>query len=543
MKKTFLFYVALVLLKILLSVPFESPWVFGDDAIYTAKTRAILQGNFHFDEFHYGGPKVPPLYSIALLPAYFFENPAWNYHLILVINALLSSAIIFPAFFIGRRFLKEGASILTALLVSVYPSSFGFTYMVMSENLFFPLLLVSAWLLLITFEKKSLFYEMLLGLSLGALVLTRVVGVFPIVAYLAILLFTFSPRKLVSLIFIFLPLFWWFFLEKGAGGLESSGGYKISHYLQAVSTILSSKSNFLKALSLTFSQLGFVFIVSYIISIPLAIFGVLRKTFRSRRQKKFRLLFLFTLLNFILFLGASIAHQFLFSQKDAIRYLVFGRYIEPLIPLIIFLGTLVFFRISKELRLRTRLLLLASVFLLAIFANEVLPQTDYDLVNNITLLAYRPYEIMTFDFRAFIWLLFFGLFGLCVLFPKKFYKRLFISGMILISLVAFQPLYLRELSSSRDWAKKLDAYHWVASNAEKGEVIGFDRTDLWKDNLIHSFWLYEFWFGKKYHLKVADLEEASRSEGAIRYFISPRDLNFEKVFSGKSLAVYRLQST
>ncbi len=104
MKKLLFIFLAIFALKVILGIPFESPWVFGDSAIYRAKTRAIVEdGNFLFNAYHYGGPKVPPLYSLILVPAYLTKNPVWNYHLILILNALLSSIIIFPAFFLFGR--------------------------------------------------------------------------------------------------------------------------------------------------------------------------------------------------------------------------------------------------------------------------------------------------------------------------------------------------------------------------------------------------------------------------------------------------------
>lgn len=548
MKKLFLIFLLLALVKILLSLPFESPWVFGDAAIYTAKTRAILQGNFQFDEYHYGGPKVPPLYSLFLVPAYLFDNPTINYHLLLIINALLSSFIVIPAFFITRRFVKANAALLIALLISVYPSIWGFSFMEMSENLFFPLFLASAWLLLKTFEKKSFAYESLLGLSLGSLALTRVTGIFPIAIYILIVIFQFFRaservsflfRKFIALLFIFLPLYWWFSIQGGAAGLESRGGYKITDYFGALQSILTLKEAFVKAFSLGLSQLGFILVTSFIIAIPLGFFGAFRRIFKQRRQQKFRLLFAFTVLNAVFFLGSSVAHQFIFSQKDPVRYLVFGRYVEPVIPLIILLGAVVLFRISRNIRFRTRFFLLAAVFLLAIFSNAILPSSEYDLVNNISLLAFRPQKIDALTLHTFLWLFFLAMTSIVFLFPKKSYKRILVSGMIILSLLSFIPLYSRELALSRDWAEKLDAYHWIAERAEKGEIIGFDSDKLWEENFIHLFWLYEFWSGKQYHEKLLPESEFQ----SVRYLLSGRDItevnpSFSKVFQGEYLAVF-----
>ena len=535
MKRLFVFFLVLVIAKIFLSLAFQSPWVFGDAAIYTAKTRAILtEGNFNFDEYHYGGPAIPPLYSVALIPAYFFDDPEANYRAILIINALLSSLIIFPIFLLARRVITEGPSLFLAVLAGAWPAGFGFTFMIMSENLFFPLFALSALLIYKSFKSDKVLWDVLLGLCLGALYLTRAIGIFPIAAWFLLrFAYVFLSRKplsyiaktLITILCAALPIGAWLIVKDSGGSVASASGYDMDSYFAGMKEILSSFGSFKTALGLALNQFSYYSVASFFIFIPLMLGGIFFMP-REYKQKwnELKTVTLYTIFCSILFTGASVLHQYIFSEKVPERYLLFGRYIESTVPLFILLGGTVFFLYNKKFAMTVRAKFFSLFVICTAVAILFLPGTMYDIVNNLSLLYVRGVDVIKNFPVAWVWL-FFAYFWLFFT-PSEWVKKAVMAVILIFSVWSFTPAYSLGVKPSVDYGEKHIITDWIYSNVPKGEVIGFDANRAWEENLMQYFWLYEFWFGKNYHLQFSKLEDFKG-----RYFISGNNLSNKKILS------------
>ncbi len=167
-------FCVLVTLKILLSLRFHSPWIFPDEAIYVRMAADILGSNHS---------SLPPAYPAVISIAYLFSDDKMAvYHMILLINSLLSSLIIFPSYFILNKYCPDDFSFMGALTIAVLPSLSLYSFVIMTENLFTPLFIFSLWFLLEAYENNKLPWIILAITSAFLLFFSRHNGIFLLVA-------------------------------------------------------------------------------------------------------------------------------------------------------------------------------------------------------------------------------------------------------------------------------------------------------------------------------------------------------------------------
>lgn len=142
------------------------PVVFKDELLYREFAERLWSLSF------YGSTQYPPLYPALLAPAFAFGDGF--YEAMLVINVIVSSAAVFPAYAIARLHLGRVASLLCASVVAVLPFHIVFPRALLSENLYFPLLLVTFYAVLVDVSpRRRLTLDIATGALLGALYLTR----------------------------------------------------------------------------------------------------------------------------------------------------------------------------------------------------------------------------------------------------------------------------------------------------------------------------------------------------------------------------------
>ena len=122
-----------------------SPWILPDEIVYSNSRRAS----------RVGAPAVrgvPALgwgevYPTLIAPAWaLFDDPVWAYHVALGINALLMSLAAIPAYLLARLFVCLECALLVAAM-SVLVPSMAYTGVVMTENAFYPVFLLSVLLI------------------------------------------------------------------------------------------------------------------------------------------------------------------------------------------------------------------------------------------------------------------------------------------------------------------------------------------------------------------------------------------------------------
>lgn len=162
----------------------------------------------------------PFLYPLLLFFTYYVKNH--TFQCILLVNPIFASSIVFPLYLLSRRVLDRKYSLIVIILSSLIPFQFLTPNRILSENLYFPLLL---WSLYLAFtrpadHKERLWWDCLTGFSFGLLYLTR----------------------FISLVIIpFLLVIWWLKPFEGVSGIFQ---IKLKKVLHAVVIILITAAVF-----------------------------------------------------------------------------------------------------------------------------------------------------------------------------------------------------------------------------------------------------------------------------------------------------------
>lgn len=154
--------------RIVLVGKVQTPWTFPDELVYEQLAISIGRAG-HLALYNRSGLSFPPLYSATLAPLFALGLSASRaYEAIKIVNAILMSLSLFPVYGIARFLLPRRPALVVVLLSAAAPLMY-YTSLVMSENLAYPLFLVSVWLLLRTMLTPTRWND---GLLLAAIVLT-----------------------------------------------------------------------------------------------------------------------------------------------------------------------------------------------------------------------------------------------------------------------------------------------------------------------------------------------------------------------------------
>src|SRR5208283_1256774 len=174
-----IFFVILVIVKIILSSRFLGPFIFPDETLYNSIAQSIVHGKL------YGKlGSFSPGYPFLLSSAYHISNNQnIIYHIMLVISSFVSSTIIFPSFFIMEKYCSRAVSVLGSITVSTLPALNFYSFTLMTEALFIPLFLFSIWFILKNYETDNKKWELLVSLSTVYLYITRSTGLAMLIAF------------------------------------------------------------------------------------------------------------------------------------------------------------------------------------------------------------------------------------------------------------------------------------------------------------------------------------------------------------------------
>ncbi len=168
-------FVLLSLAKVLLAFLVVSPTVFADEYLYVKFAQSVAEeGTFALHGNVFTG--YPPLYPLLLSVAYVFDDMTWVYRVMQIVNAVLSSLLLFPAFLLLREFFSEKGAVRGAFVLALAPMSFAIAPYLMAENVFYPLFLSAVYCVMKVMsseERKFMFWA---GGLIGLSVLTKYSG-------------------------------------------------------------------------------------------------------------------------------------------------------------------------------------------------------------------------------------------------------------------------------------------------------------------------------------------------------------------------------
>lgn len=165
------------------------------------------------------------LYSICIVPAFWFQSTAQQIHVVAYINSLIMSSSIFPIYGLCRKFLKEDKEINRVLVFGLTFPTFVYTMYFMSEVVFLPLSLWVVYLVWCIFCAERVGVKFGLNVLLGVLCyltyLNKEIALYFVLAYVLVYImyciFNFKYDKTGGIfLIVFVVVFaGCFFLMKG----------------------------------------------------------------------------------------------------------------------------------------------------------------------------------------------------------------------------------------------------------------------------------------------------------------------------------------
>lgn len=486
MKKTtktlLLLFVCFILVKSVLSFFIPAPSAFSDEYLYEKMARSFYY-SFNFDIHNIPSHLYLPLYPMIISIAYLFQDMTLVYFFIKVINAILSSLIIFPAFLLAREFFNEKKAIWISILVSVLPGSFSFSHYILSENVFYPLALFSFYFIYKSFTKKELFWDIITGIFIGLsflakpLILPIILAIFIVFLYkLAIRDYFEIKKKAIMALFFGITILPWILRNIALFGPNFSslvGTYGETNTPFQIVYIFS-------LILLIFVYIGYLFIGSgFLLSLSLI---PSKDTFK--RNRIFFLLLFAVLFSFLVFMGYRQMWPYPeFNLKTILPWLEvrpIGRYVSFLIPLI-FIGGLINYGKIKNFKFRIFFSLIVLFFGSYVLFFPMFPTNNMEL-SHLGILDY----ILSFLIQS-IWIkymiLFLALVALLFLsyylirkldFSKIVY--VLISFFLLLSLVNYGLIYY---NSETYWyeGEQMQLGLWINENIPYNMKFVFDERD------------------------------------------------------------------
>jgi glycosyltransferase involved in cell wall biosynthesis len=159
-------YALSVTVQLALGLRVPSPWIMVDELVYSDMARSFAStGHFLIRGVHgdYGF-----VYPLLLSPAYAIFGPMSDvYQWARVIDALVMSSAVFPAYLLARRVVRPSTALAAAALAVAIPSM-AYVGTLMTENAFYPIFLWFAFALVVMLERPTL-RSQLLVLALAVL--------------------------------------------------------------------------------------------------------------------------------------------------------------------------------------------------------------------------------------------------------------------------------------------------------------------------------------------------------------------------------------
>ncbi|HUH14793.1 MAG TPA: hypothetical protein VML35_02800 [Gaiellaceae bacterium] len=142
-----------------------APWIMVDELVYAELAKSLAAtGELWLREIRARGA-FGVVYPLVLAPAYLVhESVPSAYALAKTINGFVFSLAAVPTYFLARRMVAPGPALAAALLAVIVPGSL-YSGMLMTENVFYPLVVTAVLVLVLALERPTpLRVALLLGL-------------------------------------------------------------------------------------------------------------------------------------------------------------------------------------------------------------------------------------------------------------------------------------------------------------------------------------------------------------------------------------------
>lgn len=555
---TYLFalFLITVLAKAYISLQFLTPRVIPDEIVYGYVARSIGAGRFvggiqYAQSYPFGYPLFLSLASIS-------SNPELSYHIMLFINCIISSSIIFPAYFILKKFINKKEVLYFSALVSLLPPSSVYFPLLMSENLFIPLFLFSSWFLLESVSRKTLLFDFLSGLSISLLFLTRIPGAAMVIGIILAIAYSFikSPKnrsyweilknKTVMVLSFVIPFGVWCYHNLGSTTEEGSTqllsgvtGYDISYYTHNLVESFTNFPSFITFLNLSIHEVDFLILTTYVVFFVLAIYS-LHKRGNIIKRDEYLFFTSYTLFSSALLILITVMHMYGAAVVGDEAYLLFGRYLDPLVPPIFIMGAVGFERFRKDKDRKSAPSLIGIYLLVLLTLLLTFPYGSELRFSNIFTISYvqvlRPSSTGLFFIIASLIPL-----SLMLLSRKnqnfvRILQVLLVSYTLLINL--FVLFVLLSSSTERESVNQISRY--LQRHSTENTLTMMDAKDLqfYPDRVI--WFSAVFWSRSQFILQQLDSADPCSYNTKTDYLISNKSLHYEIAATAAGYNLYNL---
>ena len=561
LKNLIFIFLGIILVKIILSYFIPSSRALADDYQYLKMSESFF---YHFSLVVHNtfSGQLYPLYPILISISHIFKDNNLVYLAIKIINSILSSLIIFPAYYLSKEFLSDKKSFFTAIFISLLPANFSLVSYIMAENLFYSLFLISIYFIYKAFKIKTYRYYFLAGLFTILTLFTRIHGIILILLIFIMIFFEILKKKLnlkylIFILLILTSLAFWYFSYK-----DTILNFYIYRYLSLI------KFNLLLAFIIKFiSYFGFLLIgCGLILMLPL----VISFKIKDINLNLFRKIFLITLfISLALAAVHALGSPRYFYNLGGLTLIsgrIIGRYIDfclPLIAILSFVGLDHYFKdkINKNvLKKFTIILTFIMILTTSIILSPLVP------LNNVSLTAFGViryvidsliYNNVSFEFGAtlasyLILSLIFVLLPLLnyYLLKKLNYRKIISLLLILLILNIFVSFIVVNYAARTSWyynseqrqlalfLNKIDPERSIVliDERDEGDFVstveydpkpGRNEKALYTGNEQSKYTVLGYWLNDE--LIIGDVNDTD-----VDYIISTYNLPYNKIYETKN---------
>jgi hypothetical protein len=578
----------LVAIKTLLSLSYSGPFIFPDETIYDSIAQNIVHGKL-YGKFGSFSPGYPFLLSFAY---HFSNNQNYVYHIMLAISAFVSSTIIFPSYFILEKYCSKAVSVLGSLTVSTLTSLNFYSFTLMTEALFIPLFLFSIWFILKSYDTNNKKWALLASLSTVYLYITRSTGLAMLIAFVMtficyIFLNSKNDRSVVLIkknsfliaIFFILLSFWLIystnfvdinqpFNDKLTKNYDFGSGYNIKKITDHGKDIFASTKNVLTFIKLFINLIGYLLVSSFFLLFVIVFYFVSAFTNQKLLENhtlSMPIFYAFISLTFLIV--STISFLFACGKND----LIFGRYIEPIIPIMVIIGIICISNIDQKIltKKNIRYFILISIPIIFItpyiFAwDNIIINVFNDLQDNPTLYAYKIFygyptlnaftifyepnftipaqTISSYLLPSLVTSIYFSaIIALIILSMKnKHYISLLLVFIIMSSLFFSTMLYHVSVAKSNAEADNNIA-RFLTNNTNDKTIYLIDRATT-PTNVNIEKYVYGFWNkGDINFINSGNISLKATELNKTIYLISTKSLSYNIVANDGNFTLYRVE--
>jgi hypothetical protein len=578
----FLTFLIIVLIKSAISLKFQSPWLFQDEMAYAKMAENVLSSE-------YSG--YPPLYPFSLSFAYFFSTDKYIiYHIMLLINSIINSSVLFPSYFFMRRYCSKDYALASSIAVALLPCLVIYNFMLMCENLFLPLFIFSIWFLLEAYRTKTKFWIAMAVSSVSLLFFTKhsgfsmlfglvVSGLYYLSADLKYdkikLMFKITVSSKYKLFLIAFISIAFLIIHRIINDNPTFRGYikREIYYVETYSNVLAhifSDINSLKEISfLLLHELEYLIISSYFviflvmaislffiliitrgISLNIIDYGDLAELRRDKALMSSIIYFLFSSIALVIAvvvsnyqmiqsLHAGYSYLYLVNRDD---FQLVGRYIDPLVPAIFLFGLIGLFRVSwreTEIRLKAVFSIVLTYLVTCFLFTLTFPFDTNKDVFPILYLRHLESLMPTWIIVPVIMPIF--LVGLYLSLCDRKYRSILLLIIILFSIIISAYTVPLEVAASKGFKDQNQIGSYLEHFSNDRSLILMDLEDDARDRVMLPF--TKFWATGKvvtYHTAKDPSGVYTDYARNVSYIISSKILPYKTVaYSTRGYLLYK----